>query len=40
MYVLAINVFGGKVNVTTEGKQHIAAAIGSKDYKDLNQMKS
>ena len=30
----AERVFGDKVNVTTEGKRHLGAVIGSKEYKD------
>lgn len=30
----AERVFGDEVNITTEGKRHLGAVIGSKEYKD------
>ena len=30
----AEQIFGEKVNITTEGKRHLGAVIGSKEYKD------
>ena len=30
----AERVFGGEVNIRTEGKRHLEAVIGSKEYKD------
>ena len=30
----AERLFGGEVNVTIEGKRHLGAVIGSKNYKD------
>jgi hypothetical protein len=30
----AEQIFGEEVNITTEGKRHLGAVIGSKEYKD------
>ena len=35
----AQRIFGEEVHITTNGKRHLGAGIGSKDYKDYEDLK-